>query len=107
MDRLEEVYPPRGWGLPLVPRLADPQGPVNYLGIDGYANAVEYNGLALWALRDAAAQLVQIRPTAAQPVPSQTQGTFLDPSHTRFATVTHGRLWFAVHATDSNLSDGR
>ena len=107
MDRLEEVYPRRGWGLPLVPRLADPQGPVNYLGIDGYANAVEYNGLALWALRDAAAQLVQIRPTAAQPVPSQTQGTFLDPSHTRFATVTHGRLWFAVHATDSNLSDGR
>ncbi len=31
-------------------------------------------------------------PTTAQPVPSQTQGTFLDPSHTRFATVTHGRL---------------
>ena len=107
MDRLEAVYPRSGWGLPLVPRLADPQGPVNYLGIDGYANAVEYNGLALWALRDAATELAQVPPTTGQPVPSQTAGTFLDPSHTRFATVTHGHLWFAVHGTDSNLTDGR
>jgi len=107
MARLESVYPRSGWGLPLVPRLAGLQGPVNYLGIDGYANAVEYNGLALWALRDATAALAGIPPTTSQPIPSQTQGTFLDPSHTRFATVTHGRLWFAVHGTDSNLADDR
>jgi hypothetical protein len=107
LRRLETVYPRDGWGLPVVPRLGDFQGTPNYRGVDGYANAVEYNGLTLWALRDAATALAGIPPTPAQSVPSQTQGVFLDPSHARFATVTHGRLWFAVHGTDSNLSDDR
>ncbi len=107
LERLEAVYPRTGWGLPVVPRLAATTTPPNYLGIDGYANTVEYNGLALWALRDAAIALGPIPATPAQQVPSQTQGTFLDPSHTRFAAVTHGGLWFAVHATDSNLADER
>lgn len=107
LRRLETLYPRSGWGLPVVPRLARVTGAVNYLGIDSYANSVEYNGLTLWALRDAVATLSRISPTPSQPLPSQTQGTFLDPSHTRFSTVTHGRLWFAVHATDSNLSDAR
>ncbi len=107
LRRLETVYPRSGWGFPVVPRLADAHAPLNYLGVDGYANSVEYNGLALWALRDAAAVLAGIPATPAQAVPSQTQGLFVDPSHTRFATVTVGRLWFAVHGTDSNFSDDR
>jgi hypothetical protein len=107
LGHLETVYERNGWGLPVVPRLAGVQGAPNYLGIDGYANAVEYNGLTLWALRDAGATLAGISPTPAQAVPSQTQGTFLDPSHTRFAAVTHGHLWYAVHGTDSNLADDR
>jgi hypothetical protein len=107
LSRLETLYPRSGWGFPVVPRLADTRAPLNYLGIDGYANSVEYNGLALWALRDAAAVLAGLSPTPAQAVPSQSQGVFLDPSHTRFATVTAGRLWYAVHGTDSNFSDDR
>ena len=107
LHRLEAVYPRSGWGLPVVPRLARVARPGSYIGVDGYANSVEYNGLAVWALRDAAAALARIPQTQAQTLPSQTQGAFLDPSHTRFATVTRGRLWFAVHGTDSNLSDDR
>ena len=107
LHRLEAVYPRSGWGLPVVPRLAHVARPRSYVGVDGYANSVEYNGLAVWALRDAAAVLARIPQTQAGAVPSQTEGAFLDPSHARFATVTHGRLWFAVHGTDSNLSDDR
>jgi hypothetical protein len=108
-QRLRAVYPVAGWGFPLVPRLAlesAAEAP-NYLGIDGYANTVQYNGLALWALSDAARTLAHVPGGSAQPVPSQTDGVFLDPLQARFATVTRGGLWFAVHGTDSNTGDAR
>jgi hypothetical protein len=106
LARLRSLYPPDGWGLPLVPRLAG-QGAPNYLGIDGYANTVEYDGLSLWALTDAARVLSLIPPTPYQALPSTKKGVFLDPSHTKFATVTDGRLWYAIHGSDSDPADAR
>ncbi len=107
LTRLETLYPASGWGLPLVPRFAGSGDPRSYAGIDPYANTVEYNGLALWALDDAARALANAAPAPPEPLPSTTNGTFIDPSHTQFAAVTQGELWFAVHALDSNLSDPR
>ena len=107
LNRLQSVYPSSGWGLPLVPRFATIGGPHSYAGIDHYADTVEYNGLALWALDDAAAALAKAQPAPAESLPSTTGGAFVDPSHTQFAAVTHGGLWFAVHALDSNLDDPR
>ena len=118
LSRLHRLYPPRGWGLPLVPRLAGseagqaanvqaPNQTPNYLGIDGYANTVQYNGLSLWALSEAAHLLSLIPSTVYQALPSTEPGAFLDPSHTRFATVTNGNLWYAVHGADSDHADAR
>jgi hypothetical protein len=118
LSRLHRLYPPRGWGLPLVPRLAGdeagqapnvqaPSQTPNYLGIDGYANTVQYNGLSLWALSEAAHLLSLIPSTVYQALPSTEKGAFLDPSHTRFATVTNGNLWYAVHGADSDHADAR
>jgi hypothetical protein len=107
LRRLRTVYPRGGWGFPLVPRLAgDPDGE-NYLGLDGYANTVEYNGLTLWALADAAPVLDHLASAPAQPIPSETDGVFIDPSHARFVAITHGNWWLAVHGTDSNFADAR
>jgi hypothetical protein len=106
LARLRSIYPPDGWGLPLVPRLAGQAAP-NYLGIDGYANTVEYDGLSLWALTDAAHILSLIPPTPYQALPSTKKGAFLDPSHTKFAAVTDGRLWYAIHGSDSDPADAR
>ena len=107
LDRLQSLYPSSGWGLPLVPRFASGGDPHSYAGIDPYANTVEYNGLALWALDDATAALAKAEPAPAESLPSTTGGAFVDPSHTQFAAVTHGGLWFAVHALDSNFDDPR
>jgi hypothetical protein len=107
LGRLAALYPTSGWGFPLVPRLANDPGPESYQGIDEYANTVEYDGLTLWALQDAAARLATIPAAPAEAVPSQTNGVFVDPSHTRFAAVTHGNLWFAIHGTNSNPDDAR
>lgn len=123
LARLRSLYPPDGWGLPLVPRLAGAdsgaaapsqavlntrnQTPPDYLGIDGYANTVEYDGLSLWALTDAARVLSLIPPTPYQALPSTKNGAFLDPSHTKFAAVTDGRLWFAIHGSNSDPADAR
>jgi hypothetical protein len=106
LRRLATVYPRAGWGFPLVPRLAGDSTP-NYLGLDRYANTVTYDGLTLWALQDAAGLLTQMPDAPSEAVPSQSAGVFLDPSHTRFATVTQGGIWFVVHATDSNPGDAR
>jgi hypothetical protein len=107
LERLEALYPTSGWGFPLVPRFAGQADPNNYRGIDHYANTVEYNGLALWALQDAAAQLENAQPAPPRTLPSLTNGAFVDPSHAQFAAVTAGSLWFAIHAIDSNPGDGR
>ncbi len=107
LRRLQALYPVASWGLALVPRPVDDAGSGNYEGIDGYANVLTYNGLALWALTDAARALSRLPATLVQPVPSTTNGVFLDPSHTKFAAVTDGNLWFAIHGTDSNPADAR
>jgi len=107
LERLEGVYPSAGWGLPLVPRFAGSGDPSSYGGIDHYANTVEYDGLALWALDGAAGVLASVQSAPLEPLPSTVNGVFVDPSHTRFAAVTSGQLWFAVHALDSNTGDAR
>jgi hypothetical protein len=107
LGRLQLLYPSHGWGFPLVPRFATGGVPTSYVGIDHYASTVEYNGLALWALDDAAAQIANAQSAPAQPLPSDGDGAFVDPSHAQFAAVTHGGLWFAVHAIDSNPGDAR
>jgi hypothetical protein len=107
LARLESIYPSSGWGFPLVPRFAGIPDPTSYSGIDHYANTVEYNGLALWALDDAAVQMANAQPATGQPLPSSADGAFVDPSHARFAAVTHDGLWYAIHATDSNPGDAR
>ena len=107
LARLESLYPTDGWGFPLVPRFAGEDLPTNYNGIDHYANTVEYDGLALWALDDAALQLQGAADAAEEPLPSESDGAFVDPSHTQFAAVTAGGLWYAVHAVNSNPGDAR
>ena len=107
LARLESLYPTDGWGFPLVPRFAGDELPTNYNGIDHYANTVEYDGLALWALDDAAPQLASAEEAAEEPLPSESDGAFVDPSHTQFAAVTAGGLWYAVHTVNSNPGDAR
>jgi len=107
LGRLEALYPTDGWGFPLVPRFVGDNLPTNYNGIDHYANTVEYDGLALWALDDAATQLQGAQSAAEQPLPSESDGAFVDPSHTQFAAVTQGGLWYALHAVNSNPGDAR
>ncbi|MGD0196830.1 MAG: hypothetical protein ABSC56_02815 [Solirubrobacteraceae bacterium] len=107
LERLETLYPSSGWGLPLVPRFANVGDPHSYAGIDHYANTVEYNGLALWALDGAVTALENVQPADPEPLPSTSDGVFVDPSHTQFAAVTHGNLWFAIHALETNPDDPR
>jgi hypothetical protein len=113
LRRLRTVYPLTSWGLAMVPRLAEEAsaggetGEQTYEGIDRYANTVESDGLALWALADATRVLSTLPATRAQLLPSATNGVFLDPSQTKFAAVTDGSLWFAIHATDSDPADAR
>lgn len=102
LNRLQNVYTPGSWGMPLVPRLAGVNNP-NYLGIDGYANSVEYNGLALWALQDAEQNLLNTSPAPLESIAADGSDVFIDPSQTRFATVRKGDLWWVIHAGDTNV----
>jgi hypothetical protein len=101
LTRLETVYEPGSYGLALVPRLASDPDP-NYLGVDSYANTVEYNGLALWELEDAEQELQTTQPAPAEAIGADTNGVFIDPSHTQFAAVRKGNLWWAIHAGDTS-----
>jgi hypothetical protein len=102
LTRLETVYEPGSYGLALVPRLAGDPDP-NYLGVDSYANTVEYNGLALWELEDAEQELQTTQPAPAEAIGADTNGVFIDPSHTQFAAVRKGNLWWAIHAGDTSV----
>lgn len=101
LQRLETTYKPGLWGMPLTPRLLDNPQP-NYAGIDRYATTVGYNGLALWALQDAIQQLRSTKPAPIELLPADANGTFIDPSHTEFAAVRRGDLWWAIHAADTH-----
>jgi hypothetical protein len=101
ISRLQNVFTPGEWGMPLVPRLLGVKNP-NYAGIDGYANSIEYNGLALWALKNAAEDLRATKSAPSEYIASGANGVFLDPSHAKFATVRKGDLWYAIHASDTH-----
>jgi hypothetical protein len=100
LGRLKTTYGLGEWGLPMVPRFAGGGGD-DYRGIDGYANTVMYNGLALWALQEAADVLASVPRTKAQFIGGEADGVFIDPSHTAFAAVKKGRLWYVIHAADT------
>lgn len=100
LTRLETVYAPGPYGLALVPRLAGDPNP-NYLGVDNYANTVQYNGLALWELDDATQELQNTQTAPPESIGADTNGVFIDPSHTQFAAVRKGDLWWAIHAGDT------
>lgn len=107
VDRIERAHGLTGWGLALTPRLMGDWGrtgtSVDYAGIDHYAGTLTYNGLSLWALDHAATYLLGLGGTGIGPLPSTTDGSFTDPAETRFATVTRGSAWYAVHAVTSHL----
>lgn len=99
INRLETVYIPGQWGFPLVPRLKG-ASKINYSGVDPYADSIVYNGLAEWALSDAA---VQLQAMGSDPIPAQDMNrsmVFTAPS--QFATVRKGNLWWAIHAADAS-----
>jgi hypothetical protein len=97
LNRLKTEFPPGDWGMPLVPRLAGDSNP-NYSGVDPYANSTVYNGLAVWALGDAAVQLQMTQPAPAESIGADSPGVFINPS--QFATVRKGNLWWAIHIGD-------
>lgn len=101
IGRLQTVHAPNAWGMPLVPRLANDISP-DLKGIDHYASAVGYNGLALWALKDTVEVLKQVKDVPAQTIGADVNGTFVDPSHTKFATVKQGNVWYAVHGSTTH-----
>jgi hypothetical protein len=78
-----------------------------YAGIDHYANAVTYNGLALFFL-NLAADAARGAPAAGGALPSQRGGmAFVDPGASGVAAVRHGDLWFAVHDGMTHPTDLR
>jgi hypothetical protein len=113
LQRLETVYPPGSWGLPLVPRLSSLGNPAYaseappfeganpvYLGIDPYATSAVYNGLAVWALRDAVRTLAHTASAPARPLAADVPGAFLIKRN--LIAVRAHNLWWAVHASDAN-----
>ncbi len=100
VTKLETDYRPGEWGMPLVPRLAN-VAKQDYNGIDRYANTVGYNGLAVYALRNAAKSLAAT--PATTPANLEGDGVFVDPSQTRFATVRKNGSWFAIKAAAKHI----
>lgn len=105
INRLETLYTPADWGVPLVPRLTKSFSP-NYHGVDGYANGVMYDGFKDWALLDTASNLRSMPDTQPGSIPADSQGVLLDPVRSKLAAVRKGKLWWAIHGADSH-SDAR
>ncbi len=101
LERLETSYTTENWGFLLTPRLKD-DPIINNIGIDSYANSVEYNGLSLWSLIDTFKQLSSTKSAPHEQISSDTNGSFVDPSHTLFAAIRKGSFWYAIHGTDSS-----
>lgn len=94
-------------GLALVPRMVGrAPSSISYAGIDDYASYKMYEGLALYALRRARETLRQVPAAAGGEIASDRDGSFVDPSRTRFASVRSGEIWYAVHGGDA-LPDAR
>lgn len=91
-------------GFRLVP---DAERRTGYAGIDHYANAVTYNGLALFFL-DLAADAARAAPAARGALPSQrSRLAFADPRASGVAAVRHDGVWFAVHDAQTHPTDLR
>ena len=91
-------------GFTLVPGA---EGRTSYAGIDHYANAVTYNGLALFFL-NLAADAARRAPAAGGPLPAQRgRMTFADPRASGIAVVRRGDVWFAVHDAQTHPTDLR
>jgi hypothetical protein len=104
LDRMQKLYTPGDWGMPLTPR---DKNPANYAGIDGYANKVVYNGLASDSLQSASEVLSSVQPAPAENIPADSNGAFVDPSATKFAAVTHGKLFYVIHGDTTSKADAR
>ncbi len=97
IQRIQTKHTPGTWGMPVVPKhLTGNQNSTK--GIDSYASTTSYNGLALEALRHTAKTLSSIPPTPLKNIGPDTNGSFVDPTHTQFASTKRGNLWWAVHA---------
>lgn len=108
VDHLETAYTPdKKLGLPLVPRLKNKDlDNVSYNGLDYYASYNMYEGLALFGLRKARDILKTEDDSATATASNEVDSTYIDPSQTKFATVKHGNIWYALHGGDA-LPDAR
>ncbi len=80
-------------GLGAVPRPLTQR--TGFHGVD--ANEIVPSALVIFLLNLAADQAEAAGPTRATALPADTDGSFLEPDQTGFATVRHGDLWYAVH----------
>lgn len=80
-------------GLGAVPRPLTRRS--GFHGVD--ANEVVPSALTVFLLNLAADESEAGKPTRAAALPADTDGSFLEPDQSGFATVRHGDLWYAVH----------
>jgi hypothetical protein len=90
--RLKGRYPLTPRGLPIVPRRGEDA--FSPKGLDG--RAMVFNGIAIYLL-NVAADSAPARERPAEPLPADSDGSFVDAEQGGFATVRRGDVWFAVH----------
>ncbi len=90
--------------LALVPRQRAGDATLN-LGLDHYAGAVTYNGLAAWALLHASERPTSLPLSPA--IPADHDGVTIDDAQTGLLAVTHGSLWYALHLRVTHPTDPR
>ena len=76
-------------------------------GIDGYAHAVAYNGLALFALTEALDALDAVPATPIGRLPSAHRLVVRDAGASGLAVVGNGKLWLAVSRKPRAVADLR
>jgi hypothetical protein len=76
-------------------------------GIDGYAHAVAYNGLAMLGLSVADDALAGMPDVRIGRVPAEQRIAVADPAATALGVVGNGRVWLAVRRTPKNRTDLR
>ncbi|MEA2448842.1 MAG: hypothetical protein QOG63_774 [Thermoleophilaceae bacterium] len=93
LERMKARYPLTPRGLPIVPR----KGPEAFTGDGVDGNPMTFNALALYLLNIAADSAPAKRHAGSAKLPADRPGAFVDAQQSGFATVRHGRIWFAVH----------
>jgi hypothetical protein len=76
-------------------------------GIDGYANTIAYNGLAMFGLAVALDTADQLPPLRVGALPAHGRLTVSDPHLSGMGIVANGRTWMAVHRKSPNPRDMR